>query len=276
MSDHARELLSGRPSGKYSPLEVAQWLEGFAAEARRELAAAGRPTSAETRRLAIDVDMQIGLAGFFAEKFRAGVLFAIHSETEDREALEASIAAYRRARAHWALVVERAAGVYAADLSASDKISNRGQWADRLPAIDADIAALTARVATSRVATDASVRAAVTKAQGRIARPTVPVTHTPPVTCTPGPALALEVRVPAGTTGRLFFRRVNQAERFQSATLVAGAGGMLRAEIPTADAGAPYPLQYYFELTTADGQVCLSPGFGPRLTGLPYHVVRRA
>lgn len=61
MSDFAEELLQGQRSGKYSPIEVAQWLEDFADAAEKDLLQAGKPRSVEFRRLAIDVNMQARL-----------------------------------------------------------------------------------------------------------------------------------------------------------------------------------------------------------------------
>ena len=129
MSEFADELLKGERGGKYSPVEVAQWIEDLAEGAMRDVGRAGAPKSAELRRLEIDVAMQAGLGRFFAARFRSGVLYAIHERTGDRRALEESLKSYKTARAAWVQVAARAKGVYAADLSASDKDSERGQWA---------------------------------------------------------------------------------------------------------------------------------------------------
>lgn len=75
----------------------------------------------------------VGLGRFFAAKFRSGVLYAIHECTGDRRALEEALKAYRAARSTWAELARRAQGVYAADLSVSDRFDERGQWLDRLP-----------------------------------------------------------------------------------------------------------------------------------------------
>src|SRR5947199_9382070 len=75
MDETAALFLSGEPTGKYSMLEVAQWLEDYAAEANRHMTQVGKATSPETRRAALDVRIQAGLGQFFAAKFRAGILF---------------------------------------------------------------------------------------------------------------------------------------------------------------------------------------------------------
>src|SRR5262249_62286027 len=51
----------------------------------------------------------------------------------------------------------------------------------------------------------------------------------------------------------LFYRHVNQAERFKS-TLMQGRGGHYQGTVPGAYTDSPYPLQYYFQVTTAKGK----------------------
>src|ERR1035441_2343417 len=167
MNEFAGELLKAERSGKYSPVEVAQWLEDFADGAEKDLSQAGKPLTVEFRRLSFDVQIQAGLGRFFASKFRAGVLYAIHERTGDRRALEEALMAYRAARARWAQLAEQAKGVYVADLSASDKASERGQWLDRLPAIDEDIARMEQRMSSAKTAAEPRVGAAIMEVLGR-------------------------------------------------------------------------------------------------------------
>ncbi|MEJ2007062.1 MAG: twin-arginine translocation signal domain-containing protein [Acidobacteriota bacterium] len=84
INDFADEMLKGNRTGKYSPLEVAQWLEDFAQAATDHLAEAGKhdsnPPSPDFQRLAVDVSIQAGLGRFFAWKTRSGVLYALHDQ----------------------------------------------------------------------------------------------------------------------------------------------------------------------------------------------------
>src|SRR5215472_2812470 len=148
IEEHAGELLQGQRSGKYSPVEVAQWLEDSVAVADRELGTAAERApsrkSPEFRRLEEDVRIQIGLGQFFAAQLRSGVLFEIYRQTGDRTAREEALGAYRRARAAWVTMAERAQRVYRADITFGDAPVRRGHWIDRLPAIDKDLAAMEA------------------------------------------------------------------------------------------------------------------------------------
>ncbi len=263
INDFAGELLKGERSGKYSPIEVAQWLE--------DLAGAAQPV--KDRRMDIDVAIQAGLGRFFAAKFRAGVLYSIHEQTGDRVALEAAIKSYRSARDAWAGLAEKAKGVYVADITVGELPWLRGHWLDRLPAIDADIALLEKRLRSARVSDDPKVKAAVAEAVGRPRRPSVAMRHRAPDLFRRTRPLALELGGPMLTSARLYYRHVNQAERWQSAAMDRKEAAYIAA-IPGAYTDSPYPIQYYFELKSAPDRAWLYPGFPADLAGQPYYVVR--
>ncbi len=277
MNEFADELLDGDRSGKYSPVEVAQWLEDFADGALKDLDRAGEARSVESRRLAIDVRMQADLGRFFAAKFRGGVLYAIHERTGDRGALEESLKAYKTARAAWVQLIERAKGVYAADLSASDKDSERGQWRDKLPLIDQDIARLEQRLASAGKASDPRIAAAIAEVLRRPRRQPAACTHRPPSGFRPKEAVEIEIAVEKGrrlASARLYYRHVNQAERYESVEMES-RGNVYRATIPGTYTDSPYPLQYYFECKEGPEKAWLYPGFAANLANQPYFVLRR-
>jgi hypothetical protein len=72
----------------------------------------------------------------------------------------------------------------------------------------------------------------------------------------------------------MYYRHVNQAERFESVEMPL-QGGAYRASIPAAYTDSPYPLQYYFEVKEFAGKAWLYPGFAADLANQPYYVVRR-
>jgi len=278
MSDCARELLGSGRTARYSPLEVARWLDDFAAAASRDLAIAGTVRPTDLSRAAIDVEIQIGLGRFFAAKFRGGVFYSMHEQTGDRRALEQALDFYRRARTAWTQLADRAKGVYAADLSAGDRFSVRGQWADRLAGMDQDIAAMEGRLTAAQLATDPRVNAAIEKALADPRRGPAPIRHTPPPGFRPKMPVPLEITVEHGGTpwaARLYYRHVNQAERFEAVEMEAH-DNTCRASIPGDYTDSAYPLQYYFELQEGPDRARLFPGFAADLLNLPYFVLRRA
>lgn len=274
--EFAGELLTAQRSGKYSPLEVAVWLEEFARRAEGDLRRAGKAASVEGLRTQIDIEMQVCLGRFFAAKLRSGVLYALFERTGDRRALEEAAGRYRAARAAWAEVVDRARGVYADDLSVSDLLSEQGSWKDRLPLIDADIAQLEQGLSPAKLSNDPGVAAAVAAALAPPKRASLSASHTPPQLFAPGRPLPLVLAVGSGrqpSSVTLRYRQVNQAERYRYLTMQ-GEGGIYRASIPADYAEGTYPLQYDFEVRIGAQEAVLFPGFDADLLSRPYFVVR--
>ena len=245
INDFADDLIGGRKSGKYSPVEVAQWLE--------DLASTAQP-------------MQAGIGRFFAAKFRAAVLFRLFEKTGDGAALEASLVAYRSARGAWSGMANLAKSEFVADITVGEQPWLRGHWIDRLGAMDADIAAIEKRRVSA--APNGAAAKWIAEATGRPMRMAEVVRHAAATRFMPGEALALRASC-ENCSGRLYYRHVNQAERWRSDALTNGV-----ATIPEDYTASPYPLQYYFEFRKAAEQVFLYPGLGSDLTGQPYFVVR--
>jgi hypothetical protein len=272
INDFADELLRGECSGKYSPIEVAQWIEDYAA------AATLTPKSkagVALRRAAIDVSIQADLGRFFGAKFRAGVLYRIHEQTGDHAALQEAVNQYRRARTAWAELARRAKGVYLADVTVGEHPQLRGHWLDRMPAIDADIASMETKLELAKSAEpDARVRAAIAAALGRPQRATPACHHTTPSHFRSGEPLPIELSTEkAAASVRLWYRHVDHAERFESQQMEAH-DNRYHAVIPADYTKSPYPLQYYFEVREHPETASLYPGFPPGLDRQPYFVVR--
>jgi hypothetical protein len=289
--EFAERLLKGETIGRYSPTEVAQWLEDLAQTAADNLAAAESATADRNapafRRFAVDVRAQLELGRFYARKLRAAVLFALYERTGDRAALDEAIKAYRSAREAWAAVAEVTTGVYVKDLTFGELWFQRGHWADRLPGIDQDIALLEKRKTdpTSATAAPASattarpVSALIQEVLGQPQRPASGVIHTPPPSFRRGEPVALVLAPAPGASGpaavQLHYRHTHQAEAWRTTTLSHDAAtGGYRAEIPGNYADSPYPLTYYFEVTHASGVASLHPGLGANLCDRPYFVLR--
>jgi hypothetical protein len=284
VDEYVSDLFAKARGGKYSPVQVAQWIEDLADSAAARLAEAGRTTAgrpnAELRRAAVDIRAQIGMGRFFAAKLRSGALYGVFEKSGSPRALEEALRLYREARAHWSRFAEETRTVYAADITFGPLPHQRGHWIDRLPAMDADIAAM-ARALTSAAAVadePAQVRAAIAEVLGRPRRPASRCRHDAPETFVPGKDLELTISVqePASPSSvRIHYRHANQAERYEVAEMRLH-GGAYRATIPAAYTGGRFPLQYYFELRPDSGPALLYPGFMPDLANVPYFVVRQA
>jgi hypothetical protein len=277
MDEFADDLLKGERSGKYTPIEVAQWIEGYATAAILSLEAGGDfargKNRAEYRRVTIDVGIAASLGLFFGAKFRAGVLYRIFEQTGDRAALEEAVKAYRKAREAWAGIAARTKGVYMADITVGEMRQLRGHWADRLADIDADIAAIEAKRDSAKPPqAGGPIARAIAEAVGRPEKRAAAGRHTPPARFQPGSALALEFAAEKDYASvRLHYRHVNQAERWQSEPMQSD-GRHWRAAIPSEYTESPYPLQYYFEVREGPESAALYPGLGEQLNGQPYFV----
>lgn len=284
INDFADELLAGESSGKYSPVEVAEWLDEYAVTATEGLAQARRRTNSseetEYRRLAIDVAIQAGLGHFFAAKFRGGVLYRIFEKTGDTRALESALEHYRKARMVWAEFANHAKGVYLSDITVGEQPQLRGHWLDRLPAIDRDIAGLAEKLAQSKSGRPSALVAAAINAVRAHARPPEwTCRHIAPSKFVAGQPLLIDLSVvPSGAAAiasvNLYYRHVNQAERFNVVKMEAQERHY-RATIPATYTDSAYPLQYYFEVKGMT-RAFLYPGLAKALTNQPYFVVLRA
>lgn len=273
IAQDAKNVAAGAVDGRYSSREVIAWLAGMVGQSSAALTAAraaagGRTRSAAFRRVEEDVLILNGLGAYYAGVFQAALLYSVQEATKDAGAAKASLAAYRRARDAWAAMAARASKVYAADVSYGSTPFRRGHWADRLPAIDADVAALEAYFGASAAGEPGAVTA---RALRPPVRPALAVEHAAPKAFRPGAELRLAVAAPGVQTAVLWYRHVNHAERWTSIEMVR-AGGAYGAAIPGEYTGSPYPLQYYFELRTADGAT-LHPVLNATLSNQPYFAV---
>ena len=279
VNDFADELLIGDPGGRYSPLEVARWLDEFADAALKHLAeAAGRVTGKQEPdylRFQADISIQAGLGRFFAGKLRSGILYRLFEKTGEAAALDAALGQYRAARAAWADFSERARGIYVDDVTIGELPQLRGHWLDRLPAIDRDINLVAEKLAAVKYSpSPASVDAIIREVlAGGEPREVLTYRHAPP-TLVPGKPLeiALILDRPVASVN-LYYRHVNQAERFKSSAMQ-GRDGRYQATIPGPYTDSAYPLQYYFQVKTSAGRTQICPGFSKGLTTQPYIVIR--
>ena len=288
--EYTQALLAGQSNAKYSPIEIAQWLEDCVAASRDALdharRAARSPQSPAFRRIEEDVLIQIGLGNFFAHKLRSAVLFETYRQTGNSESGRLALSQYKEAREAWAAMATRAARVYRTDISYGAIPKRRGHWSDRLPGIDTDIAAMQA-------ATQAKVESAAQPPQSgqnaaraiqvaitRPNRPNLPCQHTPPESFRPGHPLPLSISVspsdasPMPSAVRLYYRHVDQAERWSSQELTS-QNGRYTAAIPADYTQSDFALEYYFELEAEKGAACIFPGFNKTLSNQPYFAVSK-
>ncbi|HEV2348545.1 MAG TPA: hypothetical protein VG028_01740 [Terriglobia bacterium] len=290
-NDFVEELLQGRPSGRFSPIDVAQWLEGLAGGANRNLAEARSKAenqkSTDFRRLATDVAIQSGLGLFFAAKFRCAVLYAIFTRAANPAALNEALNAYHRARDAWAGLAEQAKGVYAPDITYGPEKHLRGHWPDRLAGIDDDIAEMEKRrqnpgpeILSQQNFQADRVRRAIQAALGKPSRLPLRWKHVPAQHFQAGAPLDIELEIdpPKGTPKisavRFHYRHVNQAEDYLVEEMKY-SGGPYQNSISGTYTQSPYHMQYFFEVLGDNDTAWPLPGYDPNQPSQPYFVVRQ-
>ncbi len=285
--EYTQALLAGQSGPKYSPIEVAQWVEDCAAASLEALNEARRTVHSRTspgfRRIEEDVLVQIGLGGYFAHKLRGAVLFEIYQKTGNSESGKLALAEYKEAREAWTTMAARATRVYRSDVSYGHIPKRRGHWSDRIPGIDTDLAAMQAKVESASSGSTGNAAEAIRAATARTSRPNVPCSHKPPEIFQPGLPLTLTVEIPtsaespAPASMRLYYRHVDQAERWTSVEM-SHQNGRHAGVIPAEYTMSEFALQYYFGSEDGKGRAWLFPGFNKTLSNQPYFAVykRRA
>lgn len=282
--EHVQDLLNGNVSPKYSPVEVAQWIDNLISSSTQALAAARAKTrgasSPEFRRIEEDVLIMNGVGGYYAAQMRSATYYEIFKQTGNAKAGELALEHYRKARDLWAKMAERASKVYVADISYGNIPLRRGNWMDRLPAIDSDLDSMQKSLASPPAASAASANAerAIKAATTPPQRVADTARHTPSTAFRPGKPLAVTLQAASGSTAaasaRLHYRHVNQGERWLSIDMQSGAGGYT-ASIPGEYTDSPYPLEYYFELRNGSGAAWMHPAFNSTLSNQPYYAIAK-
>ncbi len=130
------------------------------------------------------------------------------------------------ARTAWQGIVDRARGVYRDDLTFGYAPYLRGNWSDRMAAIDKDLVAMEAFQST----------AAQKPVPAAPSRPSLAVQHKPVTTFRPGEPVVIEAR--AEKPLLLHYRHVDQSEPWERVEMKD------KATIPAAYTKSEYPLQY--------------------------------
>jgi hypothetical protein len=227
--------LVGKPTWKYSPLEVADWLDELSkSEGKGE------------RRIVEDVALQCDIGRFFAAKFRSGVWWAVYDRTKDQNALSKALAEYKQAREAWAAVSERGKRLYRADVTYGWEGQLRGNWSDRLAAIDQDIAEMSKHEGATTGRTFEIPK-----------RKKITAQHTSPKSFVPGQSLKIQAEF--GEKAVLRYRHVNQSERFLESDSM---------DIPAEYTNSSFALMYYFVVGGS-----MWPGLDATIANRPYFVV---
>lgn len=274
VDEFVSEALAGELSGRYTPLQVAGWLEDLAEDSERR-------AGPDAKGSALDALVQAGLGRFFAGKLRAGVFYELGRRLGDRELHQAAVEHYRAARSVWSELAVLAGGAYGSDLVFGPEPWLRGNWGDRLGAIDEDLQAVGAQSSLDR-ATDHDAATAwfeYLQALAPTPAPRSAVRISEVGAATPGLVVVradVTLAPPHGPAARVtvHHRPINQADRYSSVEMRRDAS--LESRFTTSlPRDATFGTQYYLTVTTAGGRRWIYPGIGADLLQQPYLVLGR-
>ncbi len=273
--EYAELLLAGKPSHRYTPLDVADWLEEMAEGCEAALTrakATGSFGSAAVQRIMIDIQISAGIARFFAERFRAACWAELFIATKVTTLIEPVIDHAKRSVMAWQAAADVSRDIYHDDLTYGPQSWLRGSWQSRLPEMAAEVLDLESLRGAGKfeaVQPDEQVLAAVKALKAR--QPVISSTAgiAAPATFKAGEALTVHVDETVDEEPVLHYRHVNQAERWNSAKMTRNGDGFA-ATIPGDYTDSKFHLQFFVS-SRRGGRNVLSPGLEGNLSNEPYY-----
>ncbi len=275
--EYAELLLKGETSHRYTPLDVADWLDELAVGCETALSKArvsqdfGR---AEVQRMFIDIEILSGIARHFAEKFRAACWAELFIATKVTALIEPMVDHATRSVAVWERLAAVSRDVYHTDLTYGPESWLRGSWHARLPEMQAellDLVAIRRFGGTESVQPDAKTSAAIAALKARRSTLADPIVVQAGKSFAAGQAFPISIKAQADMAPILHYRHINQAERWKSMPMEKRGDGYA-AEIPAGYTQSDFHLQYFISLTR-QGQSVLTPGLERNLANEPYYTV---
>jgi hypothetical protein len=272
----AERLLAGEAEHRYTPLDVADWLDALADACDAALGrgrAAADALRPEARRIMIDVEICAGIARFFAERFRAAVWAELFVASKASALIEPVIDHARRAVIAWDRIADLSRDIYHDDLTYGPQSWLRGSWQSRQAEMRAELLDLEAQRSGGRTESLALSKAAARAVAALKARRPVVQTDgvTAPDTFRRGEPITVRYAGPADVAPMLRYRVVDQSQRWK-ALAMAPEGNGHAATIPGDYLDTPFHLQFFVSVT-AEGEARLAPGLDADLANQPYVLV---
>lgn len=274
--EYVDALLHDRQEHRYTPLDVADWLDGLAAECEGAVAGARSTpawTTPEVQRVMIDVEICGGIARFFAERYRAAVWAELYITTKATPLINQVMDHAVRSTQAWDRIANVSRDVYHDDLTYGPESWLRGSWHSRQPEMRAeldDLCALrTLGQTESRPIPPEGERAIAALEARRAVRQSNGVTA--PEQFGRGEPVTVRVDGSADAAPMLRFRTVDQSKRWKTLEMAA-AGNGYEATIPAEETDTDFHLQFFVSLTRG-GTPSLVPGLDPDLSNQPYFLV---
>ncbi|MBY3307788.1 hypothetical protein HFO04_34295 [Rhizobium laguerreae] len=276
---YVEDLLADRSTRSYTPIDVAAWMDDLAGQvetALGEIRSLPAITPA-TERYVIDMEILAAMARFFAQKFRSACFAEVMLATRSEQALKVALGHSRRAVSAWAIAAVTGGRNYHSDLAFGPGLHMRGNWAARLPQVEAEANALQVFLVqdassptydleqADRVIARIANQKLVTRLAGQLDAPK---------SFRKGQPIQIGFQTQESDAEVLLhYRHVNQGERWQHLKPETFPDG-IRWTIPGSYSHSDFHIQFY--LTSTDGErVQMLPGFPDTLDAAPYELIEQ-
>lgn len=274
IGEYADDAIAGQLQPKYTPLEVASWIETMVAEGERALSratAAASSDDAQTLRTIIDLRVLIQLGRFFAGKFQSAVQYALFRRTGDTGHLAEAIRILEAAHAAYAGIARIVPGVYQDDLAFGVGASDRGTWSDRIMGMREDLHLLKRELERAPKKRPGEPGSKPVRRKDRWIAD-ARFEHVPSF----DRGESLEVRLltadPVITRVVLHYRHLNQAEDYVTVEMTPVHDGF-SSVLPSGYTSAAFPLVYFAEVHTDGDHPVFVPALNGTLSNQPYQLV---
>ena len=268
--EYVHDVLEGRLSGKWTPLQVASLLRELAGKTRLAIARIDQ-TMTELRYTCLDFSILSHLAEYHACRMDAVTYMALYRRTKDPGHLPSVRQHLEQSRVHWNALAAAADGDYADDLVFGFREKGHcGHWKDDLAVEERDLA-IVQGLMSEREQTPTTTF----QWPGGIVHPPAPgLNFRPPLEAEPSADLPLRIYLEASEERSVravhcFYRIAHQALEFESIKMEAGKR-RYEAVIPGDVIEAAWDLMLFFDFEFSDGSATRWPDWR---TETPYFVI---
>ena len=280
--EFAEAVASGAPDGRYSLLDVADWLDHLVGQTESEATAArraGNLTQGDALRLA-DAEALARLGTYFSALFQVAVAYELFDLTGKRNHLARAVVSMEEAIGTWTQLAAELDELYVDDVSFGEVREGRGCWRDRVALMHEELAQL-----RSELVELAEVPAGSTSADelpGPLLRRLPPPrgTLSAPSSWSENGDVTVRIDLAAKYAAeediafaQLHYRPVNQFAAWATSPMARLNPWAFAGAIPAEALGQGFPVQYFCEVVAKDGRAARLPGLGALLNETPYRIV---
>ena len=277
---YAKDLTDNDLKGKYSPLQVAQWLEELACSTGllvKEAEKVGGESCAELKAMLVDFSMLCDFAEYHADKMRAALAVELWNIKKAPELLADAKIYLNRALTHWKALSEKGLENYYHDLdySTAGTLTRRGTWNDMTCEIEADCKTLDELISEgcAQLSEEPSgqIESVYLPPECRVMFADLP--DWAPV----GEDIRIDVAVSglwnAGSAPTLHYRYTNQTAGLYKTMPMKKSPDGYTAVIPAEFVIPEWDIQVYITVQERSGACTIFPGIYHPIYPHPFHVI---